>query len=298
MSKQEIGFIGLGLMGDAMVQRLQAKGYKLNVIANRNRANVEAAVARGATECASAKELAQASEIVMLCIDTSTSVEARMVGEDGVIAGLSPGKTAIDFGTSLPGSTRMLGELVNAKGAGYMDAPLGRTPAHALDGALNIMGAGDKAVFDRVKPVLDDLGENVFHLGPLGAGHTVKLINNFFGMTVATSMSEAFAMADLAGVERQTLYDVMSAGPLHSGMMDFVKGYAVDGDPAQLAFAIKNARKDVGYYATMADDAGVTSLMSGGPKQALGLAMAEGKGEAMVSEMVDFFVELFEGKKF
>ena len=284
-------------MGDAMVQRLQAKGYALNVLANRSRANVDAAIARGATESASAKNLAEASDIIMLCVDTSASVEGRMMGEDGVLAGLSEGKTVIDFGTSLPASTRMLGEKAAEKGAGYMDAPLGRTPAHALEGALNIMGAGDKSVFEKVKPVLEDLGENVFHLGPLGAGHTVKLINNFFGMTVATSMSEAFAMADLAGVERQTLYDVMSAGPLHSGMMDFVKGYAVEGDPNQLAFAIKNARKDVGYYATMADDAGVTSLMSGGPKQALGLAQAQGKGDQMVSQMVDFFAELFGSKK-
>ena len=110
-------------------------------------------------------------------------------------------------------------------------------------------------------------------------------------------MSEAFAMADLAGVERQTLYDVVSAGPLHSGMMDFVKGYAVDGDPAQLAFAIKNARKDVGYYSTMADDAGVPSLMSQGTKQALSLAMSGGRGEGMVSEMVDYFSDLFADKK-
>ena len=297
MSKPTIGFIGLGLMGDAMVQRLQAKGYALNVLANRSRANVEAAVARGGCEASTAKELAENSDIIMLCMDTSKSVEARMNGEDGIMAGLSAGKTVIDFGTSLPASTRMLGEQVAELGAGYMDAPLGRTPAHALDGALNIMGAGDKDVFDRVKPVLDDLGENIFHLGPLGAGHTVKLINNFFGMTVATSMSEAFAMADLAGVERQTLYDVVSAGPLHSGMMDFVKGYAVDGDPAQLAFAIKNARKDVGYYSTMADDAGVPSLMSQGTKQALSLAMSGGRGEGMVSEMVDYFSDLFADKK-
>lgn len=296
MTKPEIGFIGLGLMGDAMVQRLQATGYKLHVMANRSRTNVEAAVARGATEHKTAKSLAQASAIVMLCMDTSASVEARLLGEDGVLAGLSAGNTVIDFGTSLPASTRSMGEKAAAIGAGYMDAPLGRTPAHALDGALNIMGAGDIAVYERVKPVLDDLGENVFHLGPLGAGHTVKLINNFFGMTVATSMSEAFAMADLAGVERQTLYDVMSAGPLHSGMMDFVKGYAVDGKPDHLAFAIKNARKDVGYYATMADDAGVTSLMSQGPKTALGLAVADGKGDEMVSQMVDYFSNLFEGK--
>ena len=214
----------------------------------------------------------------------------------GILAGLSEGNVVIDFGTSLPASTRALGEKAAAIGAAYMDAPLGRTPAHALDGLLNIMGAGDKEVFDRMKPVLDDLGENVFHVGPLGAGHTVKLLNNFFGMTVANAMAEAFAMADLAGLERQTVYDVMSAGPLHSGMMDFVKGYAVDGDPAQLAFAIKNARKDVGYYATMADDAGVISLMSGAAKNALGLAVADGRGDQMVSEMVDFYADLFKQK--
>ena len=296
MTKPNIGFLGLGLMGDAMVQRLQAKGYALNVIANRSRDKVEAAVARGAVEHKSARQLAEASDIIMLCMDTSKSVESRMLGDDGILAGLSAGNTVIDFGTSLPGSTRALGEKAAAIGAGYMDAPLGRTPAHALDGALNIMGAGDKDVFDRVKPVLDDLGENVFHLGPLGAGHTVKLINNFYGMTMATAMSEAFAMADLAGVERQTLYDVMSAGPLHSGMMDFVKGYAVDGKPDHLAFAIKNARKDVGYYATMADDAGITSLMSNAPKTTLGLAVADGRGEHMVSQLVDYFSDLFKEK--
>lgn len=297
MSIPTIGFIGLGLMGAAMVVRLQAKGYALTVMANRSRGNVDAAVARGATEEATAREVAEASDIIMLCMDTSASVEARMMGEDGVIAGLSPGNTVIDFGTSLPGSTRMLGEKVAAVGAAFLDAPLGRTPAHAVDGLLNIMAAGDKAAFDKIKPVLDDLGENVFHLGPLGAGHTVKLINNFFGMTVATAMSEAFAMADLAEVDRQTLYDVMSAGPLHSGMMDFVKGYAVDGDPTKLAFAIKNARKDVGYYATMADDAGAPSLMSSGTKQALALAVADGRGEEMVSQMTDFFADMFSGKK-
>lgn len=219
-----------------------------------------------------------------------------MRGPDGVIAGLSDGMMVIDFGTSLPASTRALGEEVAAVGAGYMGAPLGRTPAHAVDGLLNIRGAGDKAVFDRIKPVLDDLGENVFHLGPLGAGHTVKLINNFFGMTLANSMAEAFAMADLASVDRQTLYDVMSAGPLHSGMMDFVKGYAVDGDPDCLAFAIKNARKDVVYYASMADDAGVPSLMSQGTKQALSIATMQGRGDQMVSEMVDFFADMFAPK--
>ncbi len=293
MSKPAIGFIGLGLMGGAMCSRLLDKGYPLTVLANRNREHVDAALARGAKEVTTAKDVAEASDIVMLCMDTSASVESRMRGPDGVTSGLKAGAVVIDFGTSLPASTRALAEEVSALGGAYLDGPLGRTPAHALDGQLNIMCAGDMAAFEKIKPVLEDLGENVFHLGASGAGHTVKLLNNFFGMTTAMAMCEAFAMGEAAGVERQLLYDVVSAGPLRSGMMDFVKAYAVDGDPDQLAFALKNAKKDVGYYATMADELGKLSIMSPGTKQALGLAVAQGRGEHMVSQAVDMFSELY-----
>ena len=118
MSKTSIGFIGLGLMGYAMVQRLQSLGYPLHVMANRSRTNVEAAVANGAVEHATPKAVAEASDIIMLCVDTSASVEANMLGENGILAGLSAGKTVIDFGTSLPSSTRAMGEKASALGAG------------------------------------------------------------------------------------------------------------------------------------------------------------------------------------
>lgn len=292
-NKPAIGFIGLGLMGSAMVERLQSLGYTMTVIANKSRTNVEAAVARGASEAKTARELAEASDIVMLCMDTSASVEARMNGADGVIRGLREGALVIDFGTSLPGSTLQLGEAVAAAGGRYMDAPLGRTPAHAVDGKLNIMAAGAEADFAEVEPVLRDVGENVFHVGPLGSGHTLKLINNFFAMTTACAMSEAFAMADQAGLSRQTVYDVMSAGPLKSGMMDFIKANAIEGRPDDLAFSIANASKDVGYYSSMADGLGVPSLMSGAAKGALGIAKASGRGDDYVPQMVDFFADLF-----
>ena len=102
MTKPEIGFIGLGLMGSAMVERLQATGYSVTITPNRSRPNIDAAVARGASEVGTAREVAAASDIVMLCMDTSDSVEARMRGADGVIAGLRAGAVVIDFGTSLP----------------------------------------------------------------------------------------------------------------------------------------------------------------------------------------------------
>ena len=288
----KIGFIGLGLMGAAMVGRLQDKGYELTVLGNRNRKGLDEAVSRGATEAETAREVAEASDVVMLCMGTSEHVESRMRGEDGVIAGLSEGDVVIDFGTSLPGSTQELEKEVAAKGAAYLDAPLGRTPAHAVDGLLNIMGAGDRAAFDKVRPVLDDLGENVFHLGEVGAGHTIKLINNFFAMTTASAMSEAFAMADKAGIDRQALFEVMAAGPLRSGMMEFIRNYAVEGQ-IDLAFSIANARKDVGYYGEMAEGLGADSIMSRCAREALGTAIEDGRGEDMVPTMVDFFAARF-----
>lgn len=289
MTKPTIGFVGLGLMGSAMVERLQGLGYPLTVVAHRNRAPIDAAVARGAVEADSAGALAARSEIVMLCVDTSAAVESIMEGAGGVIENLQAGALVIDFGTSLPGSTRRLHDLVKARGASMMDAPLGRTPAHARDGLLNIMAAGGVEDFARAEPVFRDLGENVFHVGPIGAGHTLKLINNFFAQTTACSMAEAFAMADKSGIDRTTLFSVMASGPLHSGMMDFVKAYAIDGIPDNLAFSIANAAKDVGYYVGMAEDLGAPSNLAAGTRKVLEQAKERGMGSRMVPEMVDYF---------
>lgn len=158
----KIGFIGLGLMGRAMVECLQKAGFELTVLGNRDRTGVEEALARGGAEADSAKQLAQSSDIIMICVATSEQVEQRIYGEDGVLAGAKEGQVIIDFGTSLPASTLKIGADLAKQGATYLDAPLGRTPAHAKDGLLNIMCAGDEAAYSRVKPVLDVLGENVF----------------------------------------------------------------------------------------------------------------------------------------
>lgn len=290
MSKPSIGFIGLGLMGRAMVSRLQDKGYAVNVMGNRDRTGLDAAVARGATEVANGREIAESSDFVMFCMGTSEHVESRVYGDDGVLAGTKPGQVVIDFGTSLPASTIKIGADLDAKGAVYLDGPLGRTPAHALDGLLNIMCAGDEAGFAKIKPVLEDLAENVFHLGKLGSGHTIKLMNNFFGMTTATAMAEVFAMADAAGIERQTVYDVMAAGPLRSGMMDFVKAYATEGTQA-LEFSVANATKDVGYYRQMASDLGKESRMSGAAYSTLSTMRDGGDGDKLVAEVVDWMCD-------
>ena len=290
MTKPTIGFIGLGLMGSNMVECLQKNGFELSIMSRKAEVR-DAAVARGATVASSPKELAAASDIVMLCVTTSDVVESLVYGADGILAGIKEGAVLIDYGTSIPASTQKIGADLAAKGAGMIDAPLGRTPAHAADGLLNIMAAGDKETYNKVKPVLDVQGENVFHLGALGAGHTTKLINNFMGMTSVVAMSQAFAAAKLAGVDRQQLYDIMSAGPSNSPFMKFCKNYAVD-DNSDLGFSINNANKDLGYFAQMVSDLGSQSLVAEATSKSLQAAVDAGMGNGNVPEIFDYFVNL------
>ncbi|MBO6688604.1 MAG: NAD(P)-dependent oxidoreductase [Alphaproteobacteria bacterium] len=291
MSKPVIGFIGLGLMGGNMVENLQKRGFTVNVM-DLNKEAVAAVLARGnASEASSAKELAEKSDIIQLCVTTSEVVESLVYGENGILAGIKAGSVLIDFGTSIPSSTQKIGADLAKKGAGMIDAPLGRTPAHAKDGLLNIMAAGDKATFDKYEPVLKEQGENVFYLGQLGAGHTTKLINNFMGMTTVCAMSQAFAAAEMAGVDRAQLYDIMSSGPSNSPFMKFCKNYAVDG-VSDLGFSINNANKDLRYFRQMMSDLGSGSLIADGTSASLSAAVDRGMGHGNVPEIFDYFVDL------
>ena len=291
MSKPTIGFIGLGLMGGNMVENLQRRGFHVNVMDLSKEAVVRVLARGNATEVSSGKELAEKSDIVMLALTTSKVVELIVYGDNGVLAGIKDGSVLIDFGTSIPASTRKIGADLAAKGAGMIDAPLGRTPAHAKEGLLNIMAAGDIDTFNKVKPVLDEQGENVFHLGALGAGHTTKLINNFIGMTTVTAMSQAFAVAKAAGVDGQQLFDIMSAGPSNSPFMQFCKFYAVDGEE-KLGFSVANANKDLGYFNEMVKDLGTESLIAQGTSANLQAAVDAGLGQNDVPVIFDYFTKL------
>lgn len=291
MSKPVIGFIGLGLMGGNMVENLQKRGFEV-VVMDLNKDAVEAVLARGnASEAKTPKELAERSDVVELCVTTSEVVEHLVYGEDGILAGIKEGSVLIDFGTSIPASTKKIGTDLSAKGVGMIDAPLGRTPTHAKDGLLNIMAGGDRATFEKYESLLKEQGENVFYLGPLGAGHTTKLINNFMGMTTVCAMSQAFAAAELAGVDRGQLFDIMSSGPSNSPFMKFCKNYAVDG-VSDLGFSINNANKDLRYFNQMISDLGSRSLIAEGTSANLQAAVEAGKGTGNVPEIFDYFVDL------
>lgn len=282
-----IGFIGLGLMGSAMAARLASAGHPMVVLGNRNRKGVERLLALGAGEAAAAQDLAAGSDVVMLCMGSSEQVEGRVFGPDGVLEGVRPGALVVDFGTSRPESSQRIAAELAGRGAGFLDAAMARTPAHAEEGKLNLIVGGSAEDYARALPLFQVLAENIFHIGPVGAGHTLKLLNNFFAMTTATAMAEVFAMADKAGLKRQAVYDVLAAGPNRSAMMDFIKAWAVDGE-VKLAFSIGNAAKDLGYYADMARALGHQGSVSAGTAEALNAARDAGWGGRLVPEMVDF----------
>lgn len=289
MQNPTIGFIGLGQMGSQMVECLQNNGYDLVVMA-RKKSATDPVISRGGRAVETPKELAEASDVIMLCVTTSEVVESLVYGDEGILAGIKQGSVLIDYGTSIPSSTQKIGVDLSKKGAGMIDAPLGRTPAHARDGLLNIMAAGERNTFDKVKTILEVQGENVFYLGDLGAGHVTKLINNFMGMTTVCAMSQAFAIAQRAGVDCAQLYDIMSSGPSNSPFMAFCKKYVVDG-VSDLGFSIENANKDVNYFLDLTKNLGARSEIAEGTANNLSAAVAAGLGEKNVPEIFDMFLK-------
>ena len=201
-----IGFIGAsGLMGHGIAKNLIAKGHVLSLTVHRNREGVADLLAAGAKQCGSAAELAATSEMVFLCVTGSPQVEASLTGTSGLLAGAKRGLVIVDCSTSEPDSTARLRETCAQAGVVLVDAPLARTPIEAEAGKLNCMVGADDATFAKLDPVLRAFAENVFHVGGPGAGHIIKLLNNFIAQAICTATAEAFAVGQRAEVAGESL---------------------------------------------------------------------------------------------
>jgi 3-hydroxyisobutyrate dehydrogenase-like beta-hydroxyacid dehydrogenase len=282
-----IGFIGAsGLMGHGMAKNLLAKGHALSLTVHRNREGVADLLAAGARQCSSAAELAATSEIVFLCVTGSPQVEGSLTGPSGLLAGAKRGLVIVDCSTSEPDSTARLRERCAAAGVAFVDAPLSRTPVEAEAGRLNVMVGAEAEVLARLEPVLRCFAENVIHVGGPGAGHTLKLLNNFIAQAVCTATAEAFAVGQRAGIDLRKLVELISAGPVNSGLFQAM-AKTLDGDMGGLKFELDNARKDVRYYTHLAESLAIPTLVGEGVHQSLALASALGHGKKFVPSLVE-----------
>ena len=287
MTNPRIGFIGIGMMGHGMAKNLLAKGFPLTFTVHRDRSRAADLLAGGAKEARTPAELAGASDVVILCVTGSPQVEDNVFRAGGLLEAARSGLTVVDTSTAEPGSTARIREAFAAKGATYVDAPLARTPKEAEEGRLNTMVGADDATFARLKPVFAAYCENIFHVGAPGAGHTLKLVNNFMALTIVASIGEAFAVAAKAGVKLDKLFEVVSQGALNSPIFQMMAGGAVAGDFTRMKFSIVNAAKDLRYYTHLAESLPIASFVGEAVHQSFEQAVALGLGERLVPSMIE-----------
>lgn len=206
---QNVGFIGLGTMGRPMAVNLVKAGYQLTVY-DVDGAAVEALISEGALAANSAREVAEASEIIVSMLPASQHSLAAAFGPEGYIAGIRKGATVIDMSTIDPDATRQIAESVASAGGVMLDAPVSGSSAWAATGELTIMVGGDANVLEQHRDLLGHMGTNIIHCGAIGMGETVKLANNLVAGISMIAVTEAFALGIAKGADPKVLFDVMS----------------------------------------------------------------------------------------
>jgi len=291
LEKERVGFVGLGLMGQGMARNILTKGWPLTVLARRSRTAVEALVAEGAREATSARALAEASDVVVLCVTGSPEVSAVIEGPDGLAAG-GRSIVIVDCSTSDPSQTLRLAEGLRRQRITLIDAPLSRTPKDAAAGTLDVMVGGPDDVVERVRPILDAFAGRVVHTGPVGTGHTMKLLNNFVSMGYAALYSEALALGAKAGLTPQVFDSVIRGGRMDCPFYQTFFKYVLERDRNAHQFAIRNALKDMSYLAGFASAASFANPMGAAVRNSFALAAGAGKGEDYVPQLSDIVAEL------
>lgn len=291
MSKERIGFAGVGLMGHGMASNILKKGFPLAVLAHRSRANVDDLIGKGAREAASPKQLAEMSDIVVLCVTGSAQVEELVQGENGLAAA---GKklVIVDCSTSDPSSTVRLAADLARKGIVLIDAPLSRTPKDAAEGTLDVMVGGAADIIERVRPVLDAFAGKVTHTGPTGSGHTMKLLNNFISLGYGAIYAEALALGAKAGLTPTVIDKVIRGGRMDCGFYQTFFKYVLERDRDAHKFALRNALKDLSYLSAFANASETANPIGASVRNSYALAVGMGRGDDYIPMLSDIIGEV------
>ena len=255
----QIGFIGAGFMGYGIALNLMKSKHQLRVIANRNRDNIENLVIQGATEARDYNELLAGSEAVVSCVGTCDQIEHIVARSE---SHLEKNVVWIDCTTSRPQTAVAISRRLKKIGVDFVDAPVTRGPKDALAGRLiSFVGAG-KPVFEKVRPLIACYSESVTHIGAVGSALQVKLLNNFITMGQVALVVEAMQAADRAGVDRRTLFSILSQGAANSGTLQKMVPPALEDDYTGHAFSLGNGAKDVRYGRELLTDSETGNIIS------------------------------------
>jgi 3-hydroxyisobutyrate dehydrogenase-like beta-hydroxyacid dehydrogenase len=238
-----VGYIGLGVMGGNMVARLLSKGHKVTGY-NRTQSKADWLVKQGMQWGDSPRKVAEASDFIFTMVTNAHAMQEVAEGADGFLAGLGPGKTLIDMTTGSPAKCKEMAGKVRAKGADMVDAPVSGSPVTLQQGKLSIMVGGRKDTFDRVKPLLEDIGPKVTHVGDNGLAVSMKIATNLSLAVQMVAFSEAVLLAEKSGIPRETAVDVLVHSVIASPMVQY-RGPFVLNMPEEAWFDVNMMQKDM-----------------------------------------------------
>jgi 2-hydroxy-3-oxopropionate reductase len=279
-----IGFIGVGIMGRPMAGHLQAAGHELLLVSHQSPIPAEL-VAGGATECASIKDVAISADTVILMVPDTPDVERALFAPDGVAAGLSAGKTVIDMSSIDPIATKRFAEKIRALGADYVDAPVSGGEVGAKSASLTIMVGADDHVFERVKPLLETMGQNITHVGAVGTGQTTKVANQIIVALNIEAVAEGLVYAAKAGADPARVREALMGGFAASRVLE-VHGKRMIERTFDPGFRIRLHQKDLALALGGAKELGIALPNTAAVQQLFSAMVARGGGDQDHSALV------------
>ena len=276
VSQTPIGFIGLGIMGRPMAGHLLKAGHPLTVY-NRTRSKTAELQAQGAVVADSPAEVAQRSEVVIIMVTDTPDVEQVVAGPRGVIEGVRRGSVVVDMSTIAPQTERALDEVLRARGAALVDAPVSGGDVGAREATLAIMAGGDPQAFERVRPILELLGKSITYCGPSGSGQLAKLSNQILVSVTLLGVSEALVFARKNGLDPSIMIAAVSGGAAQSWQLTNLGPRIIKRDFAP-GFMVDLVQKDLRLVLEASGGAGVSLPATGLVHQLFASAQAHGGG--------------------
>ena len=288
--KKTVGFIGLGIMGKPMARNLLKAGFPL-VVFSRSKRPVEELVKEGAVSGDSPREVAERSEVLITMLPDSPEVKEVILGKDGILQGAKTGTVVIDMSSINPLVTQEIAKILKEKGVDMLDAPVSGGETGAIQGTLAIMVGGEDEVFKDCMEIFKALGKNIVHVGGIGAGGYVKLVNQIITALNLATVGEAFSLGVKAGLDPQVIYQAIRGGLAGSQILDS-KAPMIFGRNFKPGFKIKLHHKDLNNALSTAKELGVPLPLSSFVQQIFVSLITEGKGEEDHSALATFFEKM------
>jgi 3-hydroxyisobutyrate dehydrogenase len=285
MLMQRVAILGLGIMGGGMAANWLAKGFEVSVW-NRTRAKAEPLAAKGAKIAATPREAAAGADFIFAMVADDDASRAVWLGADGALAGAKSGAIGVESSTLTPDWIRELARQAQAKGVGFLDAPVGGSRPAAASGELRFFVGGDPQTYEAARPALAAVGSKMDLLGPVGAGATWKLINNQLAAGQIAALAEALEVAKKAGFKDEQISDLILGGAPASPIVKLKLPRMLGRDFEPTDFALSLMLKDARYAAALAQSLGAHAEMISGAAKAFARAEAKGLGEKDIAAVV------------